>query len=669
MSFTLTAFAIVLIAISGLPSLFINRHSIWGQRVSVLLVCSGAVLGLSGCVLTFLSPDPSLYVFPWISVQNGLIGIDALSAFFLVPVFVVGSLASIYGLAYWRQTRNPRTAPKLQFFFGLMLSGMVILIVSRHAMSFILGWEVMALSAFFLVGTEDDKSESRKSAFIYIIATHIGTLTLFCLFALWRDATGSFEFVPAAAGSLSTTVSNLLFFLTIFGFGMKAGIMPLHFWLPGAHANAPSHVSAVMSGVMIKMGIYGIVRMLSLLPNPPALWGWWILFFGMVSGLLGVAFAIAQHDLKRLLAYHSVENIGIILLGLGVAMLGLSYHKIVWTVLGMAGCLLHVWNHSLFKSLLFMGAGSVIHSTHTRQIDQMGGLARNMPWTASLFLAGAIAICGLPPLNGFISELYVYIGLLRIFISASRSGMLSVFAVPVLSMIGVLAVACFVKVYGTVFLGSSRSRSASHAREVPAYMRVPMIVLAFLCFCIGLVPAITVPILEKAIVSWMPENSLPASGPELSSLVPLGRLGLILPVLFVLGFLPVLLSVLIGHKQKNVGTWDCGYARPTSRMQYTSTSFARSLVDLFGWILRPKTHGLRVEGTFPVSVKMESHVDEVVLDRALLPFSRFVERNLGWWHRFQQGQTQQYLLYILVVLFALLLTLLPYREIAVVIFS
>ena len=208
-------------------------------------------------------------------------------------------------------------------------------------------------------------------------------------------------------------VKNALFFMALLGFGLKAGMMPLHFWLPSAHANAPSHVSAMLSGIVLKMGIYGLLRMLSLLPSPLPIWGGLILFLGVVSGLLGVVFAIGQHDLKRLLAYHSVENIGIILMGLGLAMLGRCAHRPEWVVLGLAGCLLHVWNHSLFKSLLFLCAGSVVHGAHTREIDRLGGLAKVMPWTAGLFVVGAVAICGLPPLNGFVSELLVYMGSLQ----------------------------------------------------------------------------------------------------------------------------------------------------------------------------------------------------------------------------------------------------------------
>jgi hydrogenase-4 component B len=383
------------------------------QRLNAGLMVSGAAAGLAGGWSGLWINTPLISDFPWQAGGNSIIGLDALSGFFLIPIFMMGGLGAVYGLGYWPQREHPEDGRKLRLFWGLLTAGMALLVISRHAMAFLFGWEVMALSAFVLIAVEDQKEECRRASWIYLISTHIGTMTLFALFALWRWATGSYDLKPVAAEAIGLGAMNVLFILTLIGFGVKAGIMPLHFWLPEAHANAPSHVSAMLSGVVLKMGIYGLVRFLSLLPDPPHFWGGTILLLGAVSGLLGVVFAIGQHDLKRLLAYHSVENIGIILMGLGLALLGVSAGKPVWIVLGLAGCLLHVWNHFLFKSLLFLGAGSVLHNTHTRQIDHLGGLAKSMPWTAAMFLVGAVAICGLPPLNGFVSELFIYLGLLE----------------------------------------------------------------------------------------------------------------------------------------------------------------------------------------------------------------------------------------------------------------
>jgi len=666
---TLILTAIGILATSGIPGLFIPRDSRWNQRLSVFLVCLGSLIGIAGASLGMVRPDASLYPFPWMAARGSLVGIDALSDFFLFPIFIVGSMGSIYGLGYWPLSEHSRNGRKLQLFWGTLMAGMSLLVVSRHAMAFLLGWEFMALSAFFLVSTEDDDEECRKSGIIYFIATHFGTLTLFGLFALWRRTTGSFDLVPIQPGSASILALNALFFLTFMGFGLKAGIMPLHFWLPGAHTNAPSHVSAILSGIMLKMGIYGLLRMMSLLPDPPALWGGLLLAAGATSGILGVAFALAQHDIKRLLAYHSVENIGIITMALGLAMLGRSYDRPAWVALGMAGCLLHVWNHSLFKALLFLGAGSVVHSTGTRQIDSLGGLAGRMPWTSAFFLIGAVAICGLPPLNGFISEYFIYLGLFRTALEFGKPETVAFLAAPALAMIGALAVACFVKVYGSTFLGLPRTETPSMAHEAPLSMLLPMAILALLCMIIGLAPALVVPMLAKAMAAWQYAPSAAASAPGLADLVPFTALTVVASSL--LAAIAVLAMVVRPWRASNqtAGTWDCGYSRPSARMQYTASSFADTLVHLFSWVLKPRTHRPSIVGAFPGPSSMSGHVDELVLDRTLVPLFQSMRSRFIWFHRFQQGLTNQNVLLVVAMLLALMATLIPFKALLIALFS
>ena len=279
MALILVLVAMALSAVSGLPGIFMARASAGGQRVACGLMCAAALAGLAGACMGLRPGLAGSCAFPWPAAGNPMIGLDALSAFFLVPVFLFGGLGSFYGLGYWPQARHPGSARKLQAFWGLSVAGMGLLLVGKHALAFMLGWEIMALSAFFLITAEDRESESRRAGFIYLIATHLGTLALFGMFALWRWATGSFALGPIAAEAADVGALNALFFLALIGFGLKAGVMPLHFWLPGAHANAPSHVSAMLSGVMLKMGIYGLIRFLFLLPAPPASWG------GLVLGL------------------------------------------------------------------------------------------------------------------------------------------------------------------------------------------------------------------------------------------------------------------------------------------------------------------------------------------------------------------------------------------------
>ncbi|MCR4317426.1 MAG: hydrogenase [Planctomycetes bacterium] len=640
--------------------LFVRRSSLVGQRIATLMMVFGQVCGIAGAVSFFHSGEVQSIRLSWPAAGDSLVGLDALSAFFLIPVFLIGGLGSIYDLGYFPQSLHPRNGRKLRLFYGGLVAGMALLVVSRHALAFLFGWEAMALSAFFLVSTEDHRRECRRSALIYLVATHVGTLSLFALFSLWKWSTGSFILDPAAGAGMSFGVVTALFLLALIGFGLKAGIMPLHFWLPGAHANAPSHVSAILSGVMLKMGIYGLVRVLSLLPDPPGAFGGLLITLGAISGLLGVVFAIGQHDLKRLLAYHSVENIGIILMGLGLAMLGRSEDRPEWVALGMAGCLLHVWNHALFKSLLFYSAGSVVHGAHTRQIDRLGGLYRRMPLTGTMFLVGAVAICGLPPLNGFVSEFFVYVGLLESGISEDGGGLGAVIAVPVLAMTGALALACFVKVFGSVFLGNPRSESAANCHESPFTMRIPMIVLAICCFAIGLAPALLGPVLDGAIRTW--NGGATANVPGVGDVAPLREIGVTSISLVGAVLLFYLFMAIRGRRSEKAGTWDCGYAIPTSRMQYTASSFAKTIALMFGWALGTRTHGPRVEGSFPEPSSMESHVDDAVLDRLIVPLSLGVTRWFRWFRRFQQGLTQHYVLYILITVVAMLCTLMPFDE-------
>jgi hydrogenase-4 component B len=514
----------------------------------------------------------------------------------------------------------------------------------------------MALSAFFLVTTEDEQKQVRETGWMYLVATHIATLCLFGLFALLRQVSGSFTLAPLNEGALTSGTATQIFILVLAGFGLKAGIMPLHVWLPSSHAIAPSHVSAIMSGVIIKMGIYGIVRVSSLIPHPPLEWGGTLLGLGAVSGVLGVAFAIGQHDVKRLLAYHSIENIGIIVMGLGLALIGRTMGRTDWVILGLAGSLLHVWNHALFKALLFLSAGSVIHAAQTREIDHLGGLAKRIPWTALCFLVGAVAICGLPPLNGFVSEFLVYLGLFHTLANeGGPSFTAAAFAAPALALIGALALACFVKVDGAVFLGTARSDHARQAHESPLAMLVPMGVLVACCFLIGLAPILIAPVLGRGISVWAP--GLNDVGPRFATLAPLGwitamALGLIAASL-VTG--AVLWLRLRRNGVEKGATWGCGYIAPTPRMQYTSSSFAQMLVGLFRWALRPRTRRPRNLALFPQKADFHSDVPDTVLNEAVLPAFRFGSWLFSWLRVFQQGSIQTYLLYLFIALIALLL--------------
>jgi hydrogenase-4 component B len=657
MSLSLVLLGIGITAASGVPGLLLRRDSASGQWISAALAAIGSILGLSGAGLYWATGESRPIVLPWpIPGAEFNAALDGLSAFFLMPIFLIPMLGVVYGLGYWKQSEHPDNAPKLQFFYWLLTAGMGLLVLARNAVLFLFAWEIMALSAFFLVATEDEDREVRKAGWIYLVATHTATLCLFAMFMLLRTAGGSFTLAMLEDGSIAKPTATMILVLALVGFGIKAGIMPLHVWLPGAHAMAPSHVSAVLSGVFIKMGIYGLVRITSLFPHPPVEWGAVVLALGAVSSVLGVAYAVGQHDLKRLLAYHSIENIGIIVMGLGLALMGRSLDRADWVILGLGGALLHVWNHALFKALLFFSAGSVIHAVHTREIDHLGGLAKRMPWTALCFLIGAVAICGLPPLNGFVSEFLIYLGLFRTLTNDggwSFAG--AAFAAPALALIGALAVACFVKVYGAVFLGSARSEHAEHGHESPPSMVGPMIVLVGCCVLIGMAPILFAPVLGDAVRAWAPGVGEVAA--RLTGLAPLAwTTGMsLLLVSCLLGVWAVLKFRLRRTAVESAVTWGCGYVAPTARMQYTSSSFAQMLVYLFAWALRPRIRRPADLPIFPEKTAFHSDVPDAVLDEAVLPAVSFGAWLFSWARAFQRGSTQLYLLYIFIALIVLLL--------------
>jgi hydrogenase-4 component B len=572
---------------------------------------------------------------------------------FLGQIFLIGAAGAIYALGYWPAHKHRQTAGRLRIFYGLMVAGMALLVIAENSILFIFGWEIMAIAGFFAVSTDDHLPAVRESGFVYLVATRVGTLLIIAMFALLRATTGSFSLaIHGLAGASS--IGLAVYVLGLLGFGMKAGLMPLHVWLPGAHANAPSHVSALMSGVLIKMGIYGLIRLGSLFDKVPLWWGLVLFGLGIVSAVLGVAFAIGQHDLKRLLAYHSVENIGIITMGLGLSLIGRATGHPMLVALGLAGALLHTWNHGLFKALLFLSAGSVIHAAKTREIDALGGLFRKLPWTSIAFLTGAVAICGLPPLNGFISELFIYIGMLRAGLyDLGPVGVIASLGAPVLALVGALAVACFVKVFGVVFLGAPRSHHGSTADESPWSMLAPMALLAACCVTIGALPFLVVPILDNASVVWRTAPQHLSVG-TLAPLGPIGWLNLALIVAVVLVAL-ILTRVSAKRRFAQGPTWDCGYSSPSPRMQYTASSFADGIVGMFGSVLRPRKKLPTLAEPFPGPSQFESHVPEVVLDLFVTPIFRWIGRLATWVRIIQPGSPHLYVTYILATLVVMLI--------------
>ncbi len=637
---------------SGIPAAFLSRKSDIAQCLSTMILVAANLLGLFAVSRwwAFGAAEPLSFPAPMMGFDVSL-AIDGISAFFLIPILLVTSLASIYGLQYWRPSEH-ESAARLAFFFGLMTGSMTLLVVAQDGLLFLAAWELMAVSAMFQVAAEDHLVETRKAAWLYMAASHFATLCLFGVFAILFAINGEWDF--GVLKETGTPLAGALALLAFVGFGTKAGLMPLHIWLPSAHAQAPSHVSAVMSGVLIKMGVYGLVRVSTFFPSVPLSWGLFVLLMGTVSAVLGVTFAVSQRDIKRLLAYSSIENVGIMVMGLGLALIGQRLQQPVWEVLGICGAMLHLWNHALFKSLLFLAAGSVVHGVGTRDMDVMGGLSKRMPWTANCFLVGAVAICGLPPLNGFVSEFFIYLGLFGTIAPVHGAiANAAAFTVPALALVGALAVACFVKVYGIVFFGAARSHAAMQAHEAGPAMLIPMVLLASCCIAIGIAPGLVAPCLDALVASWGTETIGALRIADVAPLSAISVLAVVLAFLLTVG-VGWLLRRGIRHAPRGL-TWDCGYAAPSARMQYTSSSFAETLVKLSRGVLQPKVQLPNTAGLFPSDTPFESRVDDTVLELGVWPLTRGVTWLFSWGRFLQGGSMQAYLMYILIVIVFLLL--------------
>jgi hydrogenase-4 component B len=654
----LILFSIMILCFSGLCSFFSGKiprfANIMGAGGTVL----GCLLGLFPAVSVLWTGQTRGFHRAWlIPFGSFSLQLDALSAIFLFTILILSAVAAVYGNTYLWDYRNRKNLGASWLFFNILVASMILVVISHNGMLFLMAWEIMSLASFFLVTFEDENESVRRAGWIYLVATHIGTAFLFVLFILLAHQGPSLDFDHFMASGLNgTSMAGLAFLLSVIGFGTKAGFMPFHVWLPEAHPAAPSHVSAVMSGVMIKTGIYGLLRALTFLGRPEPWWGWLLIAIGLGSGILGVLFALAQHDLKRLLAYHSVENIGIITLGLGLGVLGLALNQPALAVLGFGGGLLHVLNHALFKGLLFLGAGAVLHATGVRNIEQMGGLMRHMPWTGTLFLIGSFAICGLPPLNGFVSEFLIYVGA---FMGTGLSGvsLSSIGVITGLAAIGGLAAACFTKAFGIVFLGEPRHTPALQGHEIGWGMQIPMLILALGCLSIGLLSPYIVSAMNPVIgnVTGLLHSDIEV---HLSVVIrPLQRVTALTCIfILILGLLATLRRHLLsGRTPRESNTWDCGFVHPTARMQYTASSYAQPITAMFGFFLQTHRKVHAPEGLFPAEASLHTHTDDVFSQRLFEPLFRGIERLFLRLHWLQQGRVQIYILYVAVTILVLLI--------------
>ena len=597
------------------------------------------------------------------------IQIDALAGWFMLILNLVFLTGSFYGLFYMKAYKEQRNNLSLHWIsFILLHTSLISICVIQNGIAFLIAWEIMALSAFLAVIFEHEKMATLKAGINYLIQSHVSILFLMIGFIWVAIKAGSYDFqsITSYTQTQGSATGIFLFFCFFIGFAIKAGFVPFHTWLPHAHPAAPTHISGIMSGVMIKIGIFGILRMLLLIKADYTSIGFFILFISVVSGLYGVMLAIIQHNLKRLLAYHSIENIGIIGMGIGIGCIGLGNGNQLLAAIGFAGALLHTLNHALFKSLLFYVSGIVYQATHTLNIEHLGGLIKKMPQTAMLFLIAAIAICGIPPFNGFVSEFIIYNGLYQWMLNAGLVSLVAIiFSILGLVLIGGLALFCFTKAFSVVFLGQPRVPFNHEIMDAPFLQRLPLYIIAFFILAIGLFPKNVLNMLVKPVSLFtgkIEPTFVPFQDGSLDALQTIGWASTGFIVLIAIIFL-LRRVVTQKHKATISSTWGCGYVAPTPKIQYTASSYARSYSKLFSNILLIEKEEKTVSGIFPTEAHFKTHpydrLERMLIDKPIKLYKSILSRFLF----LNNGKLQISILYGIIFIVSVICIPLFYDEI------
>jgi hydrogenase-4 component B len=656
-------------AVAAILALLTARKGHLCARLTFGTLAFTALMGLLTSLDVILNGTLSFefVAFPFLGPFH--IRYDALSAFFLLSISVVGLATSIYSIGYSRHIAHHHGPARLGLLLTIFLVSMCLVVGAGDVVLFLVTWELMSLSSYLLVVFEDREEGARSSGWLYFVMTHIGTACIAAALIYIAVAAGSLDF-EAMATSAGTGLSDLArssaFLLALVGFGIKAGMMPLHVWLPKAHPAAPSNVSALMSGVMVKVAVYMLIRTgFEFLGVMDTWWGLLVLFIGSITALLGVLYALAERDIKRALAFSTVENVGIILIALAASMVFFSYGQEELAALALVACLLHVLFHSLFKSLLFLGAGAVVQATGTKDMERMGGLAKRMRYTSMLFFVGALSISAIPPFNGFVSEWLIFQSLLHSYTFDDVTvNLLMAIALGMLALTGALAAACFVRIYGAVFLARPRSPEAEAAREPSGSMLAGMTVLAALCLLTGVMAAQVIPLADKASVGVVGVSIADQLTDGLVLQVEIGAsssvspllLGLLIGILVPVAFL---VARAVGGRRPRVegDTWDCGTPL-TPRNEYTATGHSQPVRRVFQSLYGERSLFTYDPSSSPYSRKGMSFSAEIPprFERFLYePVAKVVMGVARRASVIQTGSIQTYLAYIFATLVLLLL--------------
>jgi hydrogenase-4 component B len=580
-----------------------------------------------------------------------LIRIDALSAWFILVINFTIITGSVYGFNYMKKYRDRKSDLTLHCISFLLVQFALLGICSvQNGFIFLLLWELMAISVFILVIFEHEKPETIKAGINYLVQSHISIVFLMLgfIYVVYKTGNYGFSSITDFSNQQSTLAGTALFLCFFTGFAIKAGFVPFHTWLPYAHPAAPSHVSGIMSGVVIKIGIYGILRMLLLIKTDYTTIGYIILIISLFTGIYGVMLATIQHNLKKLLAYHSIENIGIIGIGIGIGCIGLGSTNKWMAILGFSGAMLHTLNHSLFKSLLFFSAGNVLQAAHTVNIERLGGIIKRMPQTSILFLVAAIAICGLPPLNGFVSEFLIFGGLYNWLFSAGLISLIAiVFAVGGLVLIGGLALLCFTKAFSIVFLGNARSISPDEIHETGFWQLFPMYLTVSLMILIGLFPSFFINALQRPVNLFTHNVVFNLNLIKVSAIDSLKTINWLFLGLFIFVFVVIGLRKYISRKKliEKGPTWVCGYSATDSKLQYTASSYVRSFSKVARPILDIEKKEVKMNEVFPSGKHYETDpydkIERIFIDKPIKLINKITDQFLF----LQNGQLQRYILY------------------------